>query len=153
MKSRTPLNPLSDIPRYKPVPKRRAKPRRGPMRDPKYRAYLRSQCCYVCWRLGRPSACGEPDQEWREIEQRVTRKHQNFPTEPAHTKNNGTSSKGPDSSCAPLCMLHHEEYDAGRKRFEKKYGVNMREIAAQYYTRYLEESAVLRRTGVAARRG
>lgn len=59
----------------------------------------------------------------------------------AHTKNNGMGSKGPDLSCAPLCPKHHREYDAGRKAFEKKYGVDMQAIAAELWKHYESERA------------
>jgi hypothetical protein len=49
-------------------------------------------------------------------------------------------SKGPDSSCVPLCRKHHDEYDAGRKAFEKKYGVSMKALAAEHYARYQKET-------------
>lgn len=62
----------------------------------------------------------------------------NSAVDTAHTQNNGTSSKGPDSSCAPLCRTHHREYDAGRKAFEKKYGVDMKAVAAAWHKLYLE---------------
>ncbi len=136
------MNPFLLIQRS-PIKRRRSKPRRGPLRDPKYRAWLTSLCCHVCWLIWRHglSACGDPDDEMRSVEQRVVHRHQNYPTDPAHTKNNGTSSKGPDSTCAPLCRVHHDEYDAGRKDFEKKYSVDMRAVAASYWKRYQEEHA------------
>jgi len=106
------------------IPKKRAKARRGPMRDPKYRRWCSTQWCVVCRILS--------------DDQRPPAYH---PIDPAHTQNNGTSSKGPDSSCAPLCRKHHDEYDAGREAFEKKYGVDMKALAAEHYERYLQETA------------
>ena len=53
--------------------------------------------------------------------------------DPAHTQNNGGSSKGPDSSCAPLCRAHHMEYDNGREAFEEKYGIDMAREAAIHW--------------------
>lgn len=99
-----------------PIRKRRSKPRRGPLRNNKYKQYLYDKPCEVCG---------------------------NIPSDPAHTKNNGTASKGPDSSCAPLCRLHHQEYDHGKngkRGFETKYNVVMASIAEEWYTRYLAES-------------
>jgi len=119
-----PINPFRLIPNYKPLRKKRAKPRRGPMRSLTYRIWLTKQGCLICLKLEIP---------------------QLGPTDPAHTENNGTSSKGPDSSCAPLCRHHHREYDAGREGFEKKYGINMRESAASYWRRFqMERSSVSR---------
>lgn len=87
------------------------------MRDKKYRQWISIKNCVACQR---------------------TSMHY---CEAAHTENNGMSSKGPDSSCAPLCAKHHLEYDAGREAFEKKYNVDMQKVAAEHYARYEQESA------------
>ncbi len=101
------------------VKKRRTgKPRRGPMRDAGYRRWLSNRICAVTILAER--------EDCRDI----------FPCDPAHTENNGMGSKGPDSSCVPLCRKHHREYDAGRKAFEKKYGLDMKAIAKEYYAAY-----------------
>jgi hypothetical protein len=89
------------------------------MRDPKYLAWLRDLYCIVCIRQDHVVECNLID--------------------PAHTENNGMGSKGRDSSCAPLCRKHHQEYDAGRAVFGEKYGVDMPKIAAEHYARYLNE--------------
>ncbi len=102
------------------IPCKRAKPRKGPMRDPKYRRWLHGEPCAVRWFLGMASPCSGG-------------------SDAAHTKNNGMRSKGPDSSCVPLCRKHHSEYDADRAAFEKTYGVNMREIAAEHHACYIKE--------------
>lgn len=100
-----------------PVKKRRG-PRRGPMRDPEYLEWLRNQrCC-----------------------KGVTHGQGTMKTQAAHTQNNGMSSKGPDSSCVPLCWACHREYDAGRAAFERKYGVDMKALAAEYYAEYLRQN-------------
>jgi hypothetical protein len=100
--------------------KPRAKPRRGPLRDPKYREFCRDQFCVIASASGMDLECDGP-------------------IDPSHTQNNGLSSKGPDSSCVPLCRYHHAEYDSGRAAFEKKYGVNLREIAKEHYERFQKE--------------
>jgi hypothetical protein len=104
----------------KPIPKRRAKPRRGPMRDPAYRAWLHSKPC-AC-------GCGR------------------MPCHAAHTQNGGMRMKGPDSSCVPLYPACHTggplSYDFGRRAFEARHGVDMRAIAARYYAEYLAERGV-----------
>jgi hypothetical protein len=102
-----------------PVKKRRTKPRRGPMRDPGYRRWLRQGRCLVTWLLGNVCDCDS------------------LLSDAAHTQNNGMASKGPDSSCVPLCRKHHREYDAGRKAFETKYAVDMKVEAAKFYDQYL----------------
>jgi len=106
----------------KAIPKKRAKARRGPMRDPKYRQWCRYHDCVV-----------QPHQDCRYA-------GDGNGSDPAHTQNNGTSSKGPDSSCVPLCRKHHDEYDAGREAFEKKYGVDMKALAAEHYARFCAEN-------------
>lgn len=96
-----------------PVRKRRpGPPRRGPLRDQKYMDWLKTKRCAVCFQVG---------------------------CDPAHTVNNGMSSKGPDSSCVPLCRKHHEEYDAGRREFEFNNSIDMKAEAEQWYSEYREE--------------
>lgn len=53
--------------------------------------------------------------------------------DPAHTTNNGMGSKGGDDTCAPLCRVHHMEYDRGRDAFERKYIINMRDWALVWW--------------------
>lgn len=101
------------------------------MRDAKYRRWLGKWLCSVF--------SGSPNDEpydgcdyWN---------GENKLTDPAHTQNNGMSSKGPDSSCAPLCRKHHREYDANREAFEEKYGIDMKAKAEESYARYQQEQA------------
>lgn len=107
----------------KPIPQKRTKARRGPMRDPAYRRWCRQELCAV------GVACGS---------ETCSPFMRQF--DPAHTQNNGMRSKGPDSSCVPLCRKHHTEFDTGRAAFEKKYGVDLKQIAREHYARYLEEN-------------
>jgi hypothetical protein len=58
--------------------------------------------------------------------------------DPAHTENNGMRSKGRDSSCVPLCRVHHQEYDSGRVAFEAKYELDMKREAAIWWGKFLE---------------
>ena len=117
----------------KPIAKKRATPRRGPMRDPQYRKFLRNiGYCPVCF--------GPAWVVHGAFVSRFTNRDVGECIDPAHTENNGMRSKGPDSSCAPLCRVHHEEYDAGRKAFEEKYEVSMKDVAAKWYALYLEQS-------------
>jgi hypothetical protein len=106
----------------RPIPKVRRKPRRGPMRSKEYRLWLRRRHCPIC-------ALGVDVDPWKFKR-----------SEPAHTERNGMSSKGPDSSCAPLCRAHHREYDRNRKAFERKYGVDMRQLAKEHYEKFLRET-------------
>jgi hypothetical protein len=109
----------------RPIPKVRKKPRKGPLRDPKYLAWCRAWWCAIY--SSNPMALLHDCR---------------LPLDAAHTQNNGMRSKGPDSSCVPLCRKHHHEYDDGRAAFEKKYGVDMKALAAEHYARYLTESGV-----------
>lgn len=109
------------IKRGAPPKKRRGKPRRGPLRDAKYRSFLSvAGACAPCAIEGISAL-------WEILDA-------------AHTFNNGMSSKGPDSTCAPLCRIHHQEYDAGRLAFEHKYKLDMKAIAAAWWSRYLTEN-------------
>lgn len=76
----------------------RRRPRRGPTRNWKYRAWIRTLPSVVS---GRPGC------------------------EACHTVNNGMSSKGSCYTCVPLTPEEHREYDAGREAFEQKYGISM----------------------------
>ena len=111
---------------------RRVKPRRVSVnRDPGYRRYLHGQACIVCISDKGIQAARDfaADLFWGARG-----------SDPAHTaRNNGLSSKGPDSSCVPLCRIHHREYDAGRAAFEFRYRVDLRELSRIYYQRYLAE--------------
>src|SRR5689334_22130582 len=114
MKSRDPFTLLKRTP----VKKRRG-PRRGPRRDQAYKDWLKQN-----------ARCIIPVHDLFGL----------YTVDPAHTQNNGMSSRGPDSSCAPLCRQHHREYDAGRAAFEAKYGVDMEALAAKYYAEYLRQN-------------
>lgn len=110
------------------IPKRRSKPRRGPMRDPKYRKWLSMfGWCVVCW-PGKSGGLGLLHDPLNPI------------IDPAHTQNNGMRSKGPDSSCVPLCRRHHQQYDSGRIVFETYFVVDMKKKAAEWYAAYLEQN-------------
>ncbi len=119
----------------RPIPRVRTTPRKGPMRDPKYRAWCRTQPCAVSGVV--PGHYINPSGQvgqWREAI-----------IEPAHTERNGLASKGPDSSCVPLEHALHEEFDAarntaGRAAFDKKYGVSMKQLAVAHYQRFLKET-------------
>ena len=109
-----------EVIRRTPIRKRRAKPRRGPLRAAQYRKWLTFHRCVVAIYLTTPATC------WPMLGL----------SDPAHTQNNGMRSKGPDSSCVPLCRGHHREYDAGRKAFEKKYGIDMKAESQRYWNMY-----------------
>lgn len=134
MKRGTPLNKFATIPRYVRVrKKRKGGPRRGPLRDKAFRQFVSKFPCVACRVIAGLPPIPDFDSWPREVSI----------SQASHSQNNEQSSKGSDSTCAPLCTVdildHHTEYDANRKAFEKKYGVNMRALAAQYWARYQEE--------------
>lgn len=105
------------------IKSKRSKPRRGPLRDPAYRAWLREQRCAV-WRHTprfRFVLCGGS-------------------IDAAHTVNNGMASKGSDASCLPLCRTHHQQFDAGREYFNIYWGINCAELAKEYWEIYQREA-------------
>jgi hypothetical protein len=89
------------------------KPRRGPARDAKYRAWIRTLPSVV-------SGQG--------------------PCEAAHTgTDGGMSQKASDYSCVPLTMPEHREYhQIGKREFEKRHGIRfvaaVRELNQQYFS-------------------
>jgi hypothetical protein len=109
---------------------KREEPRREPMRDRAYMEWLCDRSCVACrelkaHRLPIPSF-------WTQI------------VDPAHTVNNGRGSKGPDSSCIPLCRFHHDEMDGRlstaittKSAFAAKYGLDLEHEAATHYATFL----------------
>lgn len=104
------------------------------LRDQNYMDWLKGQLCTVC-KYRYPG--DGPDMTMQTTD-----------SEPAHTLNNGRSSKGPDNSCIPLCHQHHAEMDgrAGTKivtkeAFAAKYDIDLAAIAAQHYERFKKETA------------
>jgi hypothetical protein len=84
--------------------RRRSYAKRGPARDWKYLAWVRSLPCLVCGRA---------------------------PAEAAHTgSDGGLRQKSSDYSCVPLCREHHtmasRSYHAGsRAEFERRHGIDL----------------------------
>lgn len=113
IRRRTPLKRST-----KPIPRKRAKPRRGPLRDPGYLAFLRGNArCAVgirCVCHGRVGGC-----------------------DAAHGPVNGMRSKGPDNEAVALCPAHHEEqHRIGWPAFERKYDFSRAEEAEAWYAAY-----------------
>jgi len=97
----------------KPIPRKRAKPRRGPLRDPGYLKFLRAAC-----------RCVAEDDD-----------NHSPSIEAAHGPVNGLGSKGPDNEALPLCRFHHLiQHAMGWAAFEAEYFGRSRqfEAAAQY---------------------
>lgn len=110
----------------KPIPKRRAKPRRGPLRDKGYLQFLRDEgVCYAC-KIRRMyfALMGLIRPMIREVE-------------PAHGPVNGIGSKGPDNEAIPLCRQHHlEQHKLGWPAFQKSYYLDRAKEAAVWYKAY-----------------
>lgn len=135
---RKPVDPAR-LAQWKPyIPAKRSKPRRGPLRSPAYRAWIRElgKCPACLVELERAQASGGCGLGKTPYCYRAA--FRPGMCDPAHTENGGMGMKGPDSSCSPLCRgfdtpNHHREYDAGRERFQAKYGLDMQaEAAAQW---------------------
>jgi len=88
----------------------------------KYRAWIRTQSCVlypVAW-------CGGYEGRSR--------------IEPAHVKPFASSGRDAGTIC-PLCPKHHDEQEGKTREFEARYGVNLTDLAAQYWARYQQEQA------------
>ena len=145
--------------RHSPI-KRRRKPRRGPAdipaecwRNPEYRRYLREDGrCVVCVAISERRFLVSCTPEEANV---CARYFANLPCDPAHTEHGGTSQKGRDSSCIPLCRVHHDQADGksplpnhanGKPRarnhaaFEEFYGVDLKAEAAKWWAAFQERN-------------
>lgn len=69
-------------------------------RSEKYLAFVRTQPCCVC--------------------------KNPYGSQPHHTEKSGTSMKGTDLSCIPLCERHHIEiHQTGEETFEQQYNTDI----------------------------
>jgi hypothetical protein len=97
---------------------------RGPIRDKKFRSFVRTfPCC----------ACGY------------------FKSQAAHTgTDGGASQKAADRTCAPLCFKCHRNYhDIGRKAFERRYGISFSVIVSDLNARYERRSQLQQPNSIA----
>ncbi len=78
----------------KPMPRKRSKPRRGPLKDPAYLDWIRSRNCAVCMLAGygMPLCVQLPDR---------------MRSEAAHVGVRGLGQKCHDRQTVPLCDAHH----------------------------------------------
>lgn len=63
---------------------------------------------------------------------------QMMPIEVAHVNtaaNRGVSRKASDAFTLSLCREHHAESHRGERTFERKHGINMMQLAEQFYRR------------------
>jgi hypothetical protein len=84
------------------------------MSDARHLAWIRQQQCCV-------PACD--------------RRQPQHVIEAAHIRrsfNSGTGMKPADRFCVPLCFEHHAESHQGERTFERKYGIDLLALAAQY---------------------
>ena len=99
--------------------KRRRKPRRGPARDAKYLAWIRTLPCAV-----RPCHTANV---WCK-------------TEAAHSGAHGISQKASDYSAIPLCSWHHrlapDSYHASAKEFFTRHGLDRKALVKELNERY-----------------
>jgi len=95
------------------LPTQRRRFRRGPIRLPHYRAWIRQQECCVCGSTGT--------------------------VDPAHIGSHGFWQKAADTTCVPLCRKHHDALHAiGRERFEPKYEACFEIIIEVLFTEWSE---------------
>ena len=107
------------------------------VRDPGYLDWLKQRPCVACVKAGLPRPMpGSVCIQWPRT----------ATIDPAHTVNNGLATKGPDSSCIPLCRHHHDEMDGRlstqvttKKQFAAKYGLDLAEESAAHYALYLAD--------------
>jgi hypothetical protein len=117
------------------IPKRRAKPRRGPpgippeeFRCPAYLRWLRIEGVDSI-ELNKNLQLGMAEQAAMWSASRCV--------EPCHGPVNGTRSKGPDSGAIPMTREKHlEQHKIGWPAFEKKYGFSRPELAAYWWKRF-----------------
>lgn len=121
----------------KPIPQKRAKPRRGPLRDPGYLAFLREEGdCVVCRILTRQWA-DRMRALGTDVTQLSPRSLLNRACDPAHGPVNGMRSKGPDNEALPLCRIHHEEQTSSTHAlFAAKYGFEWQIEATGWFAAY-----------------
>jgi hypothetical protein len=120
------------ISRTKPPNRKRKTPRRVSVdRNQPYMDWLKTQMCVV----------------GNQVHRRATRGN----CDPAHTINNGMGSKGPDSSCIPLCRHHHDEMDGRvstaittKAAFAAKYRIDLADVAAFHFRQFNKERLISR---------
>ncbi len=107
------------------IPNKRLKQRRGSVKDPAYRAFVRSFGCVACF--GKLILDGSEWNMWR---------IQTSPTECAHVGTRGLSQKASDYESLPLCAIEHhrvgpESHHKLGKRFWGFHGLNRVELIHQ----------------------
>jgi hypothetical protein len=136
-------HPASVRKRGKPIPRRRLKPRRGPVVDLKYRRFIRSFCCIVCTRgvlVRRYDAWSGTD---------LDSVFQMSLTEFAHVGRRGLSQKCDDRDGLPLCAEEHHRtgryshHKLGR-RFWVFHGLDRHTLIAEAQSLYVADGGVFK---------
>ncbi len=103
-----------------PIKSKRAKPRRGTLKDPAYLDFIRGHQCCACKMWGAS---------------------QSTPTEAAHVGERGLGQKCSDREAIPLCATHHRTGALAQhvlgKKFWAFHGLDRAKLIAQYQERYL----------------
>lgn len=116
------MNPFQTIQRRKPIPKRRAKPRRKTVEntDRDYLKWVRSLLCCVC-HLDLYAAWVKDS--WKDSWIKPLAGEREFirATEAAHVGARGLSQKCSDRETIPLCALHHREGPESHHKLGKRF--------------------------------
>ena len=125
--------------RGKPIPRKRAKPRRGPVVDPKYRAFVRTFPCVACF--GGLMA----DEDFGPLEAVL----QGSRTECAHVGLRGLSQRCSDRETLPLCRAEHHQHGPEShhklgKRFWAFHGLDRPALIAEANQRYITDGGVFK---------
>lgn len=106
------------------IPRHRSKPRRGPLKDAKYLAFVRTIPCVVCilpWRIEKSGVSYSNVQE--------------SSTESAHVGERGLGQKCSDRETIPLCSAHHrtgrDSHHILGKGFFAHHGLDKEKIIAE----------------------
>lgn len=123
--------------RRKPIPKKRSKLRRGPVRDPKYLTWLHHKFgCIICDGGG----------IYPVLRSRVSVWNPYGPTEAAHVGARGLSQKCSDRETIPLCARHHRTGSDSHHKLGKKFwayhGLDRDKLIAEYNRLYHEETGL-----------
>jgi hypothetical protein len=129
-----------------PIKRKRSKPRRGPVRDPKYLAWIREQPCCLCTYLDLKAqqfidAVREIAGTGADITTHVSAHRQATPTEAAHVGQRGLGQKCSDRETIPLCGVEHHRVGPRSahklgKLFAEAHGINIAAAVAQYNEMY-----------------
>lgn len=118
-----------------PIPRRRSKSRRGPPRDRKYLAWIRSQPCFLC-----AAYYVDAIERFNKIELSYV-VEQGGVTEAAHVGRRGLGQKCSDRETLPLCgEMHHRlgplSHHVLGKRFWKTHNLDRDSLIVEFNRRF-----------------